>query len=725
MTLACFLAAPALLGFSRDTYGVPHISAPTWEEAFYSAGYAVAEDRLWQMETSRRAARGRLAEILGESAAAADREVIKYDYTDDELKAQLAKLPDSIQSAYKAYAEGVNEYIARAKQAGTLPPKYKELGFEPEAWTTSDSVAITIKFLQQFGRGGEGEIRNWALAQYLGARANLKPKLMDVMDDLAWFNDSRAITTVSDKDDLSAKTHPRFAAPSRKESEAHLASLPKVGLLELLPALRVASREETTRVAASVSAPHYSGSYCVVVSKEKSTTGFPLLLSAPQMGFRNPSIVHEMSISAPGMDVVGMDLPGVPGVLIGHTKDAAWGFTTGVADTVDIVHYPVEGNSYRDGSEIRPIQSLTRELKVKGKPDEVVTQTRTADGPILLNSKGAKTLFARRAAFYGRELESMEALYGLYRCKSVTDVAGVIAKATMNFNAFFALRSGDIGWAYAGLIPHRQDGFDPRLPTPGSQKWKGLMSPAQLPHTINPSSGFLANWNNKPASWWPNWDTPVWGRIFRNQVLLDQLAKPKLSVADVEMAAWQIARTSDSWTAFRPHLASLPDSELGRRLKNFDGKLLDGSVEALLWETVLDQLREVLFLEVTGNLTSPSNFRQAVQPSLILNALEGKTKFDYLQGRSRSQVVQLAFDRAVAALGPKLASGFDAPAIRLEDVPPIPYSNRGTYIQIIELGETVRGRNVLPPGVAESGTHSTDQANLSRAWVYKPMRFVP
>jgi len=53
---------------------------------------------------------------------------------------------------------------------------------------------------------------------------------------------------------------------------------------------------------------------------------------------------------------------------------------------------------------------------------------------------------------------------------------------------------------------------------------------------------------------------------------------------------------------------------------------------------------------------------------------------------------------------------------------PIPYSNRGTYIQVVELlPDGPIGRNVLPPGVAQTGPHSRDQVPLSRAWTFKPM----
>lgn len=109
----------------------------------------------------------------------------------------------------------------------------------------------------------------------------------------------------------------------------------------------------------------------------------------------------------------------------------------------------------------------------------------------------------------------------------------------------------------------------------------------------------------------------------------------------------------------------------------------------------------------------------------MLNALEGKTKFDYLAGRKPEEVIVAAFRKAVERQKTRDADPgkwlYRAPVINFEGEAPVPYSNRGTYIQIVELRPKPAGRNVVPPGVAESGPHSKDQIPLSRAWTFKPM----
>jgi penicillin G amidase len=130
----------------HDDFGVAHVIAASAEEAYRGEGYAVAEDRLWQMENSRRLARGKLSEIFGSSTIASDREVLTNGYTDEELQQQVDHLPYKLQAAFKSYADGVNAYIRDAGKAGNLPAEYAKYQFMPEPWTELDSAAIASNF---------------------------------------------------------------------------------------------------------------------------------------------------------------------------------------------------------------------------------------------------------------------------------------------------------------------------------------------------------------------------------------------------------------------------------------------------------------------------------------------------------------------------------------------------------------------------------------------------
>ncbi len=383
LPLVLLIAAQQGPDIDRDAYGVPHIHAPTYGFAFYEAGYAVAQDRLWQMEMSRRLARGKLAEVFGKSMAASDKEILATGYTDADLRQQYSRLSEKARTAIESYTEGVNAWIAKAEHQG-LPEGYAKAGFKPEPWTELDSVAITVHLLQQFGRGGAGQLRNLGMLTYLKGQKPIGDRYMDVWDDMAWSNDPDAIPTVSPDDDPLAKSHYQFYQPDRRTSEAHLAKIPMPSFLELMSGIGMSSREVSTRVAENLSTPFHSGSYCVVVSPSRSATGHPLLLSGPQMGMRVPSIVHEMSIEGPGFSTAGMDVPGVPGVIIGETKWIAWGITSGVADTDDIFYFPTNGDTYQVGDKSIPLQKIKKPIKIKNAPDTTVEQDRTINGPVIL-----------------------------------------------------------------------------------------------------------------------------------------------------------------------------------------------------------------------------------------------------------------------------------------------------------------------------------------------------
>ena len=186
-SLLCLITLQAPL--TRDSFGVAIIRGKSLDEAMTWAGYATAQDRMWQMEMSRRGARSRLAEAFGPSYLAADKQQFQQFYTPQELQKQFDHLPGAMKSWFTAYAKGVNKYL----DEGNLPPEYAKNELKPEPWTVLDSAAITINLVQLFGRGGAGELRNLAMFKYLELQPKVAPRAVDVFDDFAWHNDPKAI----------------------------------------------------------------------------------------------------------------------------------------------------------------------------------------------------------------------------------------------------------------------------------------------------------------------------------------------------------------------------------------------------------------------------------------------------------------------------------------------------------------------------------------------------
>jgi penicillin amidase len=250
------------------------------------------------------------------------------------------------------------------------------------------------------------------------------------------------------------------------------------------------------------------------------------------------------------------------------------------------------------------------------------------------------------------------------------------------------------------------------------------MSPRDMPHVFRPKGGLLANWNNKPARWFPNGDTPAWGKFFRSRLLDAALGEGKLGRRDLEKAIWTIARKDASHPEAFHGLWKAESPRLSRELAGFDGWALEGSGPALVHRTAVQTLRQELFAPWIGNLTSPALFNQALQPEVIWAAAQGRTKFSYLEGRSQERVIQAVMKKVEDSLWqgetPPIQRGFRPGAIGVPGQPPIPYIDRGTYIQITEMTQPPTARSVASPGVTEDGPLALSQVPLARRWIMKP-----
>ncbi|MCW5937946.1 MAG: penicillin acylase family protein [Fimbriimonadaceae bacterium] len=733
LLLGMALLAPPRLAVERDAYGVAKVTAPTFEEACFAFGKVVAEDRLWQMETSRRVARGRMSEVFGKDSLNSDKDALSDAYTDDEYREMIAALPETARTAFREYARGVNAEIDARKAAGTLPKGYAENGFQPEPWTETDSAAISVMLARRFGTGGAGELRNFALWQYLKTQP-VKDRAVDVLDDFLWFNDPRAIPTLGDFDDPKIAERPKYSPPGREVTARQLQDLPNVNLLELASSIRAANDTDQTLLAQSASAPYKTGSYAIVVAASRSANGRPILLSGPQMGLTVPSIVHEVALDAPGLRVAGIDVPGVPAIVVGNTPYMAWGLTTGVGDLADIFWAPLEGESYKFGAETRPLEKIRYSIKVKGQDPVDFVAERTHHGPVLLKSKGGKAVFSVETGHWKRELASWSSLFDMYRARSVAELDDARSRIAVNFNFFFATADGHIGWRYTGRFPKRAEGLDARFPVrdmPENQ-WQGTLPTSDLPAVDDPKTGLLVNWNNKPASWWPNGDTPAWGRLFRNQPLHKFLRRPVLTQGDLERAVWGVSHFDEGDASFMPYFkeamarAGPTPSAEWQTLGAFDGWLDNGSPSAAVYEEAVRQLRGKLFRQSVGNFTSERFFEVAVQPSVMLQAMDRATKVDYLAGRDPVDVAKEAAEAAFQAMAARYGADpagwvYTAASFPAPDGTRVAYSNRGAYIQITGFGEGPFARSVLPPGVAESGEHAADQVSLARSFLFKPV----
>jgi penicillin amidase len=730
----------------RDAYGVPHIFASTLEGLFHGAGYAIAQDRLWQMERNRRAALGELAEIYGKDALEQDTTARTSGYTEAERLAQFSRLSERHREAFEAYEAGVNQWMTEAEEAGALPKEFQQFGVKPRPWRVTDSVALAQMMSQRFGAFGEGELRNLMLFTYL--KGKLKDRAVEAVNDIAWLDDPQSPATIP-RGELAANAPRPAQAVAPEVTRAHLEMLPKLTIFDLLGVVEAVAFVPQIEFAERHGLYTRFGSYAVAVDAHHSATGSGLLLGAPQMGWSTPQIAHEIHLSGAGIEVVGMGFPGIPGVLIGYTPDIAWTTTSGLGDTADVFVEeidPEDPGRYMRGGKSVLFETRIETIRVKGEDPVEITVRRSVHGPVVKTIRG-HWAFARRASYWDRELENLDGFFGFYSAKSLEEFGAACGKIVTSHNFLAVTKDGEIGFWHTGLYPVRSPKLDPRFPVPGNgdYEWKGYVPFKDLPKCLRPRRGWLANWNNKPAEWFANSDTPVWGAIQHCKHIEDYVSpRALIDPDDLRELVREIATYQMDREYFLPLLLraasgkELPTDEAQalRLLRSWDGHERDESAAAAIFRAFMYHLREETPLSTLGNFGADANFHQVAQASYLWHVLGDsplKPSLDYLAGRSRDEVLLAALKRAVEELTKKHGDDLSAVPFRagrmdLDPVPDVPYSNRGTYIMICEMARPyVRAESVLCPGQSEdpASPHYADQRDLASWWMYKPVLWRP
>jgi penicillin G amidase len=515
-----------------DEWGVPHIEADDPLDAARTFGYAQASERLFEMDVIRRLGQGRLSELLGDGAYAADVEMRRHFYDAADIDAQLAALDAEVMALLEAYSDGVNR--ARLEQLANpteLPAIYAALADLPGEWSPHDSASVLLLFtMASFaGEGEGGELANAArfteLVETFG-----EEEALGILDDLHPISDDSAPSIIQPEDVAAGRAPaapagvagPERPAPSQLEPDAASATR----ALSALDAALAAAREAL----AAVPVPRV-GSYAYAISGERTTSGGGLLLGAPQAGWTFPSTFHEVGIHTADRSCRGMTVPGLgPWVAIGQCNDHTWTLVAGNAgDQVDVFVEqldPEEADRYAfdGGSEAFTERSET--FLVKSTLDQQLerrTETfrYSRHGVVFDTDEEAGVAYALQRAQTGRFVGTF---LGLHRLNVVSGVPAILEEVLphlyASYNGTFADADGNIGYAFTGLQPIRAEGFDRRFPMPGTgeAEWQGFLPPEDRPHVLNPASGVIVvsqGVESKPAPWWPASSWLSVGRVNR------------------------------------------------------------------------------------------------------------------------------------------------------------------------------------------------------------------
>jgi penicillin amidase len=481
----------------RDNWGVPHIRAATVEDLAQAQGYVMAQDRLWQMDLLRRAARGQLSEILGARTLKIDQSFRTYGFARAAERDATLLDPES-RKVLEAYARGVNQFIAQHKK--NLPLEFSLLRYEPAPWQPSDTLAISAYMYRTLTDTWERELNRTTVTERAGAdRAKdlfSEEAAMDhfVVGDPKVIDDGSQRSAADDDEDDDDDMQPDdVIKASRGNTGSVLAG-------ESAPDLTSALADSVQQfLAQSNSEIRQSlGSNNWVVSGSHTATGKPLLANDTHLELSIPPIWYQIHLTAPGWNVKGLTLPGAPMIVIGHNDRIAWGFTNNGADVQDLyveIFNPASPDEYRVKGAWTKAQIIDETIHVKGLPDEHLNVTVTRHGPVV-HRAGDKAYALRWTATEPGGLANSYNWLG--KARNWKEFREVMKRVWgPGQNAVYADVEGNIGYVMAARVPIRKKGHG-EVPVPGDTddyEWTGYIPFEQLPQALNPESGLIVTAN--------------------------------------------------------------------------------------------------------------------------------------------------------------------------------------------------------------------------------------
>jgi acyl-homoserine lactone acylase PvdQ len=519
----------------RDRFDVPYVYGKTRDDVTWGAGWVLAEDRGLLLEEARYISLLAAIDAPGLSAINLIGDVASFKPT-AQTEQEVAKQTGALMAAgangrgvlhdIDVYLEGINAYLAAHDH------KLSVFSNVPN-FTRTDVYAFNALKDQFVGEGGGQQAIN---SEFLSA---LDKRLGDKRGHEVW-NDLR------EADDPEA--------PASVPGHVQLQPNPKSTSGNVLLDPGTLSTTATTALAVQ---RDYRGhaSNALLVAGWRSSTHHPIMVAGPQIGYYYPGLTMEVNLDGPGIDQRGVTSAPFPGyVFIGRDQDSAWSLTSAGLDQIDTYVETLCGHSthrYMFDGKCRSMQFFDAgKLTVHGKSSEV-TFWRTIHGPVFGYARvhGRLVALTHKRSSYGKDVLDL-LFYRQLADGKVHNVHQFFKAADLTpqtFNSFY-IDDKDIGVFTSGLVPIRPSNVDQDLPINGTGKeeWRGNVSFKNHPQGIDPPSGEIVNWNNRPEAGYEapddNWSL---GAIQRVDLLIDNLGTGRDLTPAKVVSAMNAAATQD------------------------------------------------------------------------------------------------------------------------------------------------------------------------------------
>ena len=530
-----------------DDRDVPHIFADNIEDAVFVQGYLHARDRLFQMDVAVRAASGQLSEILGESTVKMDRirRQMGIEFASEKAVDAWSKYPE-----YKnlsSYSEGANHFINQLKPED-YPVEFKLLGHKPGSWSNLKS-SLFQKNMALTLCAGQSDIQATNLLKYFGQETfselfpEWNPKQSPIIPSTKTWNNTSA--SISESEEL-AKSLSYYQKPPIPEH------VPGIG----------------------------SNNWAVAASKTKN--GNAILANDPHLKLTLPSIWYEVHINTPEVNVYGVSLPGVPGVIIGFNDNIAWGVTNVGHDVLDwykIKWLNDEQTIYELDGETKEVEYRIEKIAVKGAPDIIDTIKYTHWGPVLPDDspwENYQGLSMRWLALDAPDRDELNSFMQMAKGKNHDDYLNALANYILPAQNFaFASVDGDVAIKVNGKLPikNEQNGRFIKDGSKTANGWKGFIPRNELPADHKPERGFISSANQNSTA--PDYPYYYNGRFenYRGRIINDMLEEMENITVDDMMAMHQNSVSYKAKDALPSMINLISNSDLNDDQKEILDKL--------------------------------------------------------------------------------------------------------------------------------------------------------
>jgi penicillin amidase len=476
-----------------DQWGVPHIYAGTFDDAFLAQGFNAARDRLFQIDLWRRRGLGQLAEVLGPAYVDQDKAARLFLYRGD-MKREWASYGPDAERIATAFVRGINGYIDwLATRPREMPLEFRLLGYEPAKWTPADVVRIRSHGLT---RNLRSEVARANTVCKTNARAGLQYDEVRVGLQPSW------VTRVPEGLDpcLPEDVLDVFALATQD-----VQITPDVLKSEVRTSRRRANKQTGGE---ADQAPEGSNNW--TIGPAKSATGRPILANDPHRAYSTPSLRYIVHLNAPGLNVVGAGEPALPGISIGHNGTIGFGLTIFAIDQEDLYVYELNRSNtreYRYQAAWEPMRVIRETIPVRNASSIDVDLVFTRHGPVVHLDGDRRRAYALRSCWLEPGMSPYFGSVGYMRATSFPEFQRAMLRwGAPTENLVYADVTGNIGWVAGGLAPIRPN-WDGLMPVPGDGRyeWAGFWSGEQLPSSYNPAQGYITTSNemNLPADY-PN-----------------------------------------------------------------------------------------------------------------------------------------------------------------------------------------------------------------------------